>query len=57
MAVIPVIVARDDGQLAQLTAIQLAIGNGHAQHVGMQLQVDSILQAKRLELVFQQFAR
>ena len=57
MAVIPVIVARDDGQLAQLTAIQLTIWNSHAQHVGMQLQVDSILQAERLELVFQQFAR
>ncbi len=56
VAIALVIVARDAGELAQLARIELAIGNGHAQHVCVQLEIDPVLQAQRLELVFQKLA-
>ena len=57
MAEALVIFARDMGQLAQLPRRQGAVGNGDAQHVGMQLQIEAVHQPQRLELVFGQFAR
>jgi len=51
-----IIIARDLGQLAHPHRVQLAIGNGHAQHIGVQLQIDAVLQAQRFELVFQDLA-
>ena len=51
-----VIVTRNLGEAAQLDRRELAIGNRNAQHVGMQLQVHTVLQAQRLELVLGQRA-
>jgi hypothetical protein len=48
--------ARDEGELAQLLGRQHAIGNGDAQHVGVELQIEAVLQAQRLELLLRQVA-
>ena len=56
MAVALVEAARDVGELAHLARRQHAVGNGDAQHVGVQLQVDAIHQAMDAELVFRQLA-
>ena len=56
MAKAPVIGARDVGELVQLARGQGAIRDGDAEHVGMQLQIDAILEAQRLEFVLGQFA-
>ena len=48
--------AGDVGQLAHLPRRQHAVGNGDAQHVGMQLQVEAVLQPQRLELLLGQLA-
>ena len=50
MAVAAVVVARDVRQLAQLLRVQRAVGDGDAQHVGVQLQVDAVHQPQRPEL-------
>jgi hypothetical protein len=39
------------GELAHLPAVERAIGDGDAQHVGVKLQVDAVHQPQRLELV------
>ena len=57
MAVAAVIFARDMGQLPQLVRRQRPVGNGNAEHIGVQLQIDAVLQAKHLEFVFGQLAR
>ena len=57
MAIIAVIFARDMRQHPHLTAVQCAIGNGHAQHIGVQLQIQAIHQPQRLKLVLGHFAR
>src|SRR5690606_32299625 len=57
VSVATVIVTGDVGQLAHLDARQQAIGNRHAQHVGMTLKVEAVLQPQRAEFIFQQFAR
>ena len=44
------------GELPHLGAVQRAVGNGHAQHVGVQLQVDAVHQAQGLEFVLGQAA-
>ncbi|MNE03939.1 hypothetical protein D3C80_964590 [compost metagenome] len=44
------------GQLAQLHGAERAIGNGHAQHVAMQLQVQAIHQSIDLERFFIELA-
>ncbi len=44
-------------QLAHLLRRQRAVGHGDAQHVGVQLQIETVHQPQRLELVFGQFAR
>ncbi len=46
--------AGDVGELAQLPHIQRAVGNGDAQHVGVQLQIETVHQPERLELVLGQ---
>ncbi len=57
MAKATVISARDRPKLAQLAAGQRSIGDCHAQHIGMQLQVKAVHQPQGLELVFRQLAR
>ena len=57
MAVAAIVAARDMRQHAQLLRRQRAVGNGDAQHVGVQLQIDAIHQPQRLEFVLGQFAR
>ena len=52
-----VVGARDVGELAQLARGQRAVGDGDAQHVGVQLQIDAVHEAQRLELVLGQLAR
>ena len=56
MAIALVILAGDAAEHAQLGTVHRAIGNGDAEHVGVQLQIDAIHQAQRLELVFGQAA-
>jgi hypothetical protein len=55
VAVAPVIRARHMREHAHLPGVQRAVGNGDPQHVGMQLQVDAVHQAQRLERVLRQF--
>ena len=54
MGVVPVIAARDLGELAHLARRQLAIGNRDPQHRGVALDVESVLQAQRTELILGQ---
>ena len=56
VAVVAVVGARDEGELAHLARRQRAVGDGDAQHVGVQLQVDAVHQPQRLELVLGQLA-
>ena len=56
VAVAAIVLARDVGQLAQLARRQRAVGNGDPQHVGMELQVEAVVQAQRLELLLGQLA-
>ncbi len=44
------------GELVHLAAIQGAIGDGNAQHIGVKLQIDAIHQAQGFELVLGQRA-
>src|SRR3546814_1612186 len=57
MAVAAVIFARDVGELAHLHRIEGAIGNGDAQHIGVELEIEAVLQPQRLELVVVDVAR
>ena len=56
MAVALVVVARDMSEHAHLARAQRAVGHGDPQHVGVQLQIDAVLQPERLELLFVEFA-
>ncbi len=56
MPISPVVSFGDIGQRVHLPAIQRAIGNGDAQHIGVQLQVKAVHQPQRLELVLGQLA-
>ena len=56
MAVAAVVAARDMGQPPQLLRRQRAVGNGDAEHVGVQLQIDAVLQPQHLEFVLGEFA-
>ncbi len=49
--------AGDHGELTQLPRRQHAVGNGDAQHIGVELQVEPVPQAKRAELFLVQRAR
>ena len=57
MAVIAVIFARDVRQHPHLAAVERAVRNGNAQHIGVQLQIEAVHQPQRLELVLGHFAR
>ena len=57
MAITPVVATRDMSQHPQLLRIQRAIGNGDPEHVGVQLQVDTIHQAQRAKRIFCDLAR
>ncbi len=41
---------------AHLRGRQRAIGNGDAQHIGVELEIETVLQPQRTELVFAEFA-
>ena len=56
MAVAAIVIARDLGELAHLARVEHAIGNGDAQHIGVELQVEAVHQAMRAELLLGQFA-
>ena len=56
VAVALVPACRRYGQLAHLARVQRAVGDRHAQHVGVQLQVEPVHQAQRAELVLGQRA-
>ncbi len=49
VAIAAVVLARDMAQLAHLLRRQQAVRNRHAQHVGMALHVQAVLQAQRQE--------
>ena len=56
MAVAAVVAARDMGERAQLRGRERAVRDRDPQHIGMQLQIDAVHQAQRLEFLFRQFA-
>ena len=51
MAVAAIVFARDRRQHPHLAAVERAIGNGDAQHIGVELQIQAVHQPQRLELV------
>ena len=56
VAIPAVVFVRDIRQRVHLLAIERAIGDGDAQHIGMQLEIEPVHQPERLELVFGQLA-
>ena len=56
MAIVAVVLVRDVGEHAQLARGKLAVGNGHPQHVGVKLQIETVHQPQGLELVLGQLA-
>src|SRR5262245_61210098 len=56
MAVAAIPAPADHGELAELPWRQHAIGDGDAQHVSVQLQIEAIAQAQGAELVLGQLA-
>ena len=56
MAVALIPFGSDIGQLVHLAAAERAIGNGHPQHIGVQLQVEPVHQAQRFEFILGQGA-
>src|SRR4029079_7277858 len=57
VAVAAVVFARDMRQRPQLLRRQRAVGYGAPDRVGVQLQIDAVLQPQHLELVLGEFAR
>lgn len=57
VAVAAVVLGGDVAEHAQLVGTQVAVWDRHAQHVGVALVVQAVLQAQRQELFFRQFAR
>ena len=55
VAVIAVIFARDMAEHFHLLAIERAIGDGDAQHIGVELKIEAVHQPQRLELIFGDF--
>jgi len=51
MAIAAIVFARDMPQHPHLAAVERAIGNGDTQHVGVELEIEPVLQAQRLELI------
>ena len=56
VAVAAVVLARDVREHAQLRRGEQAVGDGHAQHRRVALDVEAVLQAQRPELVLGQLA-
>ena len=56
VAVALVVAARDECQLAELGRGQRSVGNRYPQHVGVQLQVEPVQEAQRLELLLAELA-
>ena len=56
-AFLAVELAGDAGQRAQLRAVQLAVGHGHAQHRRVPLHVPAVLQPQGPEFLFAELAR
>ena len=56
MAVAAIICAGDMAEHPHLPAVQRPIGDGDAQHIGVKLQIEAVLQAQRLELILGHFA-
>ena len=56
MAVAAIPAPPDHGELAQLLGRQHAIGNGDAQHISVELEIESVPQPQRPELVLGQLA-
>ncbi len=56
MAVAAIVAVADQRELPHLPRGERAVGNGDAQHIGVQLQVEAVLQAQRLELILRQRA-
>ncbi len=56
MTVAAIVAARDMGQRPQLLRRQRAVGDGDAEHVGVQLQIHPVLQPQHLEFVLGEFA-
>src|ERR1043165_3232359 len=56
MAVGGAVAPRDSPQPPQLLRRQRAVWNGDAEHVGMELQIDAVLQPQHLELVLGELA-
>ena len=56
MAVAPVIDPRDAGELPELPRGEHAIGNGDAQHVGVELQIEPVHEPERPELLLAELA-
>jgi len=54
MAVAAIIFPGDVRQHAHLAAREGAIGHGHPQHIGVELEIEAVHQAQRLELIFRQ---
>ena len=55
VAIAAVVLARDVREHAHLLRRQQAVGHGDAQHVGVALHVQAVLQAQRNEFLFRQF--
>ena len=51
-----IVAPRDMRQRPQLLRRKRAVGDCHAEHVGVQLQVDAVLQPQHLEFVLGEFA-
>ena len=56
VAVAAVVAPRHMRQPPQLLRRQRAVGNRDAEHIGVQLQIDAVLQPQHLEFVFGEFA-
>ena len=57
MTVAPVVAPGDIGQLAQLIAVEHAVGDGDPQHRRVTLDIKAVLEPQRLEVVVAEFAR
>ena len=57
MAVAAIIGARDVAQHPHLTSVQRSVGDGDAEHIGVELEVEAVHQPQRLELVLGHAAR
>ena len=56
MSIAAIVAARDMRQPPQLLRRQRAVGNRDPEHIGVQLQIDAVLQPQHLEFVLGEFA-